>query len=896
MGCQIDTMSDRYGRLFETMDQGVVCQDADGRIFDANPAAEQILGLSRSQMMGKTSLDPGWKCISEDGSDLPGQMHPAMVAIRSKKPVRNSVFGVYHPVSADHRWIMASSIPQFSGDGSLIYVITTFTDITERKLVEEEVRRSDARLRSMIDNMQAVFYCSDAEGRLAMISPSGVRLLGYETADEIIGCKIRDKLYLDPAERDSFLQNLKNRGQLDDYQVTLKSKNGIAIPVAASSHMIYSADGSFAGVEGVFRDVSRQCAAEQALKSSEEKFSRAFSQAPIFMTICEIETGRYLEVNDRFCEISGFSRSELIGRTSLEVGWISAEGRERLIAALNDHEVFHNLEIRHKASDGRDVIILHSGTRINYDGVDRILSIGLDITELKRTEGLLRESEERYRQLVEQSAAWIWKVDSNLNLIYSNENIEKILGYTFEEVSSIDIRTLVHPDDHEKLRNTLKGAISRHQGWSGLVLRWKAKDSSWRFIESIGMSVYDEEGSFRGLQGVDIDITDRLELQQEREKRQRLESLGLLAGGIAHDFNNILTGIVGNISLARMMITGEHRATGRLEECEKAAKRASELTQQLLTFARGGEPVKKTVQTCRLINEAVSFALRGSNIKAEVHMDNGLWSIDADEGQINQALNNLLINAYQAMPDGGTITVRAENMVAEVTPKQTGRFVRIMIRDTGVGIAPEILSRIFDPYFTTKSNGTGLGLASVYSIIKRHGGMVNVVSEPGHGTEFELCIPAASESEPVSQRHPVALETTGGGIGRVLVMDDEQMIREVAAMMLTELGCEVDTCCDGSQAVEMYRAAKSKLNHYDAVILDLTIPGGMGGVEAAQKIIEIDPDATLVVSSGYSQESVMADLAEYGFVGAVMKPYSMEDLREELRLVKLKKDGQEKNA
>jgi len=376
---------------------------------------------------------------------------------------------------------------------------------------------------------------------------------------------------------------------------------------------------------------------------------------------------------------------------------------------------------------------------------------------------------------------------------------------------------------------------------------------------------------------------ERKNMQEEQLKTQKLESLGILAGGIAHDFNNILTGIIGNLSLANARLGPAHNVSRCLSDCEKAAVRASKLTQQLLTFARGGEPVKKLMHPAALVRETVSFVMRGSNVRSIVELADDLWSIEADSGQLSQALNNLLINAVQSMPNGGEVTVRVTNetlgpdYMGRLAP---GQYIAIAIEDRGCGIPPDILANIFDPYFTTKPEGTGLGLASVYSIAKRHGGAVGVSSTSGMGSRFTIHLPASPGERPEAK--PVSKTPVPAGNGRILLMDDEEFIRDIASDILEFAGYQVECCAEGGEAVELFRSAKQRNAPFDAVILDLTVPGGMGGKEAADQILGIDPAAILVVSSGYSNDPVVANYGHYGFRGALPKPFNVSSMAREL--------------
>ena len=365
-------------------------------------------------------------------------------------------------------------------------------------------------------------------------------------------------------------------------------------------------------------------------------------------------------------------------------------------------------------------------------------------------------------------------------------------------------------------------------------------------------------------------------MEEELLRNQKLESLGVLAGGIAHDFNNILTTIIGNVSMAKDQVRPEDEIFDLLKESEMASTRAQTLTKQLLTFAKGGAPVKETASIKAILKESSSFVLRGSKSGCEFSIAEDLWSAEVDVGQISQVINNVVINADQAMPEGGIIQVAAENLIIKDKhglPVKAGKYVRISIKDQGVGIAEKHFLNIFDPYFTTKHAGSGLGLATTYSIIKRHNGHIKVESQLGHGTTFHIYLPASEKT--VSEKEELKLIK---GQGRILVMDDEASLRKMVWRMLEHLGYEAEFAKDGAEAIRMYKEAQASEKPYDAVILDLTVPGKMGGKKAINKLLEIDPKVKAIVSSGYSNDPVLANFQEYGFKGMMPKPFEPRSL------------------
>ncbi|WP_183361254.1 response regulator [Geomonas limicola] len=465
-------------------------------------------------------------------------------------------------------------------------------------------------------------------------------------------------------------------------------------------------------------------------------------------------------------------------------------------------------------------------------GETRFIGANLDISARVQATEQLQLSESRYRGLFSSLQEGFSLLEGvigpdgiDYRFLEVNPAFERLTGLRREQLIGKQL-SLVFPDLEERWLACLATVAITGQP-ARLEHRSQTSD---RYYE---VQVYSpEKGQVAALY---LDLSERRKLQMEREKNERLESLGVLAGGIAHDFNNILMAITGNISLARLQLDKDSQVDARLEDSEKAVAKATALTRQLLTFARGGEPVRKSVCTQALICEAASLFLSGGNCKAELNLPEDLWQLNADPGQIHQALNNLILNGVQAMPGGGTLTLSAANQVIDTGYGRglvPGRYLKIVISDQGCGISPELLTKIFDPYFTTKPKGSGLGLASVFSIVKRHEGAISVWSTPGSGTSFELLLPAANQgetalAEPVVETAPAPEQSFAQGQA-ILVMDDEEMIRNLASQMLTRLGYRTTTCSDGAQAVDLYRQNLEK-DPFAAVILDMTVPGGMGG-------------------------------------------------------------------
>jgi PAS domain S-box-containing protein len=495
-----------------------------------------------------------------------------------------------------------------------------------------------------------------------------------------------------------------------------------------------------------------------------------------------------------------------------------------------------------------------------------------------KAEKELRDSAQRLEFALASAGMGFWQLDLKHNSRDFDERTCALLGIDYSSFRGTpdEFFAAVHPEDRQLLSDAMARTIEKDSLYSP-EYRVLLKDGTVRNIAARGRLRRDEEGRPWLLDGLVWDITEKKKAEEAMLSAQKLESLGTLAGGIAHDFNNLLTGITGNLSLIRRTC-GTAGESGELTaEAESACITAKGLARQLLTFASGGEPVKAPLDICALAREGFAFSLHGTAVKAAIECEDGLRVL-GDRDQLFQVVQNLAINAAQAMPSGGTVNVKvrkAELKGGELYQLPAGPYARLDVKDSGPGIPRETLARMFDPYFSTKGHGRGLGLAVCRSIVGKHGGAITVESEPGRGALFSVYLPATDKPEAARARTAPA---GAKACGRVLIMDDEEVVYKALRRMLTALGYEAEVALNGEQALLDWQAAAAAGKKFCAVIMDLTIAGGMGGVEAVKRLKALDPSAKVIVSSGYAEDPVMARYAEYGFDRALCKPYQVDDL------------------
>jgi PAS domain S-box-containing protein len=511
---------------------------------------------------------------------------------------------------------------------------------------------------------------------------------------------------------------------------------------------------------------------------------------------------------------------------------------------------------------------------------ERTLDLKKEMATRSAAEQAMRSSEERLRTIIDQSPMGIILWNTDFQVKQWNPAAEKIFGYSSVEARDLPAAKLMPEAMQPQMAKIWQKLISSEVGIRSHNENIR-KDGRTIHCDWFNTPIYDASGALLGALSLVENVTERMRTEKELLKIEKLESTGILAGGIAHDFNNILTAILGNINLAIFDDSLSPKTRTLLVAAEKATIRAKDLTQQLLTFAKGGEPIRESTSLAEIVRESAAFVLHGGNVSCTYQLPDNLWYAVVDRGQISQVIQNIVLNARHAMPKGGNIAIVCQNVLPEEETfsllDAKNIYVKISIKDTGVGIPADMLEKIFDPYFSTKQEGSGLGLAITHSIINKHHGHILVNSKQGKGTEFIIYLPAASQT--THSRNIQKKVTVSTSPQRILVMDDDQAVRMVLEKMLHILGHVVILTGDGREAINIYQERLDTAEPIDLVIVDLTIPGGLGGKETMVQLLQINPAIRVIVSSGYSNNPVMASFKEYGFRAAVNKPYVLQELQ-----------------
>jgi len=766
----------------------------------------------------------------------------------------------------------------------------------------EKMEASELRYRSILKDMEEAYYEVDLDGRFTFFNPSIARTYGY-SEDELMGKSYKEFMDEDNIGKVSgiFHQVYVTGETVKGFDWKLRHKNGKEMHVEASVSLRRDSTGNPVGFRGITRDITERMMVEEVIRKSEERYRTIFENSATANILVD-EDMTILRANSNFTRMTGYSRQELEGKMS----WTSFVVDEDLEMTRKYHSMRRlepgsapsSYELRFVNRQGQigDLFInvaVIPGTKMTVASI-------IDITERKQAETALKKSEERYRFIADNAHDVIWTFDLNEGFTYLSPSVRHLRGYRAEEAIKHRLDETLSPDSYRKAMELLEEELhlaingKRHDpDWSKTFdLEQIREDGSTVWTEVTVNMLYDEKG-IKGLMGITRDITERKKAEEERKnlemqlsQAQKMEAIGTLAGGIAHDFNNLLTGVLGNVSLA-LMNTDEHNPLYvRLKNVEEYVQRGSDLTKQLLGFARGGKyEVKPTHLGEFMLKSSEMFGRTKKEIRMHHKIHGGLWTAEVDRGQMEQVLLNLYVNAWQAMPAGGDLYLSAENAELgeiDVSPYdiKPGRFVKITVTDTGIGMDDTTKARIFEPFFTTKElgRGTGLGLASVYGIIKNHGGFITVESRKGSGTSFEIFLPA-SDKEIEDTYLP--REEVQKGQGTILLIDDEKMILGIGSDMLESMGYHVITATGGREGIQIYEKEQNRIS---LVILDMIMPD-YSGKETFDTLCMLNPSVKVLLSSGYSLDGQANEIMKSGCKGFIQKPFTMAELSKRIREV-----------
>jgi PAS domain S-box-containing protein len=786
--------------------------------------------------------------------------------------------------SGELKWISSrGKVVARDEDGNPLRITGTLLDITDRKMAEESLKESEEWLKVMFEYAPDAYYFNDLQGIFIDGNKIAEEITGYKK-EELIGHSYLNLNLLSPDQIPKALENLEKSAKglsTGPDEFILRQKNGTLIPVEIQTSPVHFKGKTL--VMGIARDITVRKRAEEALRESERRFRTLVENSPMGIWQDDIEQ-KTVYINQAMLTMLEIERPEdTYGHnwksffTTEGLETIARETKKRSGGISSSYE----LELTGRHGTKRSAIV-YGAPLVSSDGIMKgTIATFLDITERKQAEERLT----LLKEAIEALPIGITISSTDQKILYVNPAEAKLHGYEVDELTGKDARI-----------------FAPQESWRPMTFEeihemgiWKRESSNVRKngetfpVELTSIAVKDISGVPIGIIIACEDITERKRSENELIRAEKLESLSVLASGIAHDFNNMLTIILTSIALAKHYAQDNVKASFKLQETEKEIFLAKELTNQLLTFSKGGTPVKKLASVSELLEDVTRFSLKGSDLLCEFHFADDLWAAEIDSGQISQVVSNIAINSKQAMPSGGILKVSAENIAIDKEknlPLPDGTYVKISIQDEGTGISEKNIKKIFDPFFTTKEGGTGLGLSSSYSIIKNHQGYIDVASDVGVGTTFDIYLPASEDQEIT---HDAIVEKWVKMHWRLLLMEDEAKIRENVTELLTTVGYDVETAREGNEAIQLYKTALHSHQPFHAVLMDLTISGGMGAIECIRELTSIDPDIKAFLMSGYTSSPEMVQFKEYGFKGVIYKPFNIEDVDRTLQAILLNK-------
>ncbi len=854
------------GTILNTLSELIILQDLEYKILWANTTAYSAYKC----MMSGTDEIIGKHCYEVWTNDnKPCKGCPVTKARKTGKIEEQEI------TQTNGRKYLIKGYPIKDNKGNVILLLEVVSDITEKKKLEEALRDSEKLYKTLIDTSPCAVIITDLKGEITYVSRKTLEMYGYDNPEELLGkCNL---LLLEPSNHEKAMINLNKalkEGLTRNLEYNMLRKDGSTFIGELNASLIKDDKGQSQALITIIRNITKQKENEKQLKEKESFNFALFNYSPA-ETIVVNKEGKVIKSNlakrksgDRYPKIGDIMYKDYGSK----------------------HEIDMYKELMKCIETGKEKDFPKMKYRDKYLSIsiapfpEGAIIISQDITKRIKAEETLKQSEQRCRLIVETMPSLLVITDKEGKNLYVSPNSEEITGYRSEELENKFI-WWVHEDELDRAKKVFNRSFKEHTGGRNFEYKAVRKDDKVWYASSSWEPIIDENGNFQGMVLQTIDISDRKIMEEEIAKVQKLESIGILAGGIAHDFNNFLTGIIGNISLAKLKTDPKDEIYEILTESEKAAHSAKSLTQQLLTFSKGGIPIREKTDIKNLIKESAKFAIIGSSINCEFDFQENLREVIIDKAQMTQVVNNIIINAIEATPEEGTITIKAENYnVKENTkiPLEQGKYVKISFKDTGNGIQAENIPKIFDPFFTTKESGSGLGLATVFSIVKKHKGFIYTESEIGKGSSFHLYLPAsANRSKEIEKKE--TREKIPKSSGKILIMDDKAFIRKSAERALNLYGYDVAGAESGEKALTLYKEAINDKNPYDVVILDLTVPGAMGGLKTLKELQKIDPDVKAIVSSGYSDDPVMSEHEKFGFKDIIKKPYEYHELAEAVK-------------